>query len=95
MSEWVVYIVQCADNSLYTGITTDIQRRLNEHNSDVKGARYTRTRRPVKLVYCQSFENRSQASKQECTIKQLSRSQKIKFITRTSIDMQLTKDISL
>lgn len=78
--QWWVYIVECADNSFYTGITTDIQRRLNEHNSDTKGARYTRMRRPVKLVFQQSFEDRSQSSKQEHSIKQLSRKQKAKLI---------------
>ncbi len=48
---WHVYIVCCKDNSYYTGITTDLQRRMEEHNSAKKGAKYTRTRRPVELVY--------------------------------------------
>ena len=78
--QWLVYIVECADKSFYTGITIDIQRRLREHNSDTKGARYTRMRRPVKLVFQQPFENRSQASKQEHSIKQLNRKQKAKLI---------------
>lgn len=78
--QWLVYIVECADNSFYTGITTDIQRRLNEHNSEAKGARYTRMRRPVKLVFQQAVENRSQASKHEHSIKQLNRKQKVDLI---------------
>ena len=78
--QWLVYILKCADNSFYTGITTDINRRLSEHNSDSKGARYTRTRRPVKLVFQQFFENRSLASKKEYAIKQLNRKQKAELI---------------
>ena len=81
MSKWFVYILECADKSFYTGITTDINRRLAEHNSDAKGARYTRMHRPVELVFRQSFANRSQASKQEYKIKQLSRKQKQDLIS--------------
>ena len=84
VSEWMVYILECADNSYYTGITTDLQRRLTEHNGDIKGARYTRMRRPVKLVFQQSFENRSQATRQEYAIKQLSRNQKEDLIANSS-----------
>ena len=83
MIKWQVYIVECADRSFYTGITTDIQRRLTEHNSDKKGARYTRTRRPVKLVFEQSFKSRSTALKRESAIKQLSRKQKAELIGKT------------
>lgn len=86
MAKWAVYIVQCIDKSFYTGITTDIQRRISEHNSDAKGARYTRSRRPVKLVFQQSFESRSLASKQEYVIKQLSRDQKAKLIAHRQED---------
>ncbi|MDD4151963.1 MAG: GIY-YIG nuclease family protein [Candidatus Gracilibacteria bacterium] len=77
---YYLYILKCADNSLYTGITTDINRRLNEHNSSKLGAKYTSLRRPVKLVYQAQFENRSQASKEEYRIKNLKRDEKIKLI---------------
>ncbi|MCW5823947.1 MAG: GIY-YIG nuclease family protein [Cyanobacteria bacterium TGS_CYA1] len=69
------YILHCADNTYYTGWTNDIKARLNAHNTG-KGAKYTRTRQPVKLVYCQASETRSQAQQLEYRIKQMSRSQK-------------------
>jgi len=68
---WHVYIVCCNDATLYTGISTDVERRVTEHNSG-KGARYTRARRPVRLVYQESVEDRSAASKREAAIKKLS-----------------------
>lgn len=71
MSGWFVYIMRCADGTLYTGITTDIARREQEHNSEKNGARYTRSRRPVVLVYSEEVENRSEASKREHAIKKL------------------------
>jgi|TARA_B100000035_G_scaffold146591_2_gene124886 putative endonuclease len=77
---WWVYIVECADGTYYTGITTDIQRRLNEHNYSFKSAKYTRSRRPVRLVYSEEASNRSEASKRECKIKKLSRQKKTKMI---------------
>lgn len=70
-----IYIVECADGSFYTGYTTDIERRLEEHNAGV-GAKYTRGRYPVKLKYQESFESRSRAQKREYQIKQLPRSKK-------------------
>lgn len=77
---WIVYILSCADNSLYTGITTDIERRLQEHNdksSNSKGAKYTRARQPVSLKYHELLENRSTASRREYEIKSLSRAKKL------------------
>lgn len=74
---YFVYILQCADNSLYTGITTDLERRIKEHNDSKLGAKYTKIRRPVKLVYSKEFVDRSEASKEESRIKKLSRQQKI------------------
>lgn len=71
MSEWFVYIVRCSDQSLYTGITTDLSRRMKEHNESKNGAKYTRLRRPVRLVWNQTCENRSDASKKEFAIKKL------------------------
>ena len=74
---WYVYMLQCADLSLYTGITTDLQRRLAEHNGSPLGARYTRSRRPVSLVYHESHTDRSTASQRESQIKRLPRAKKI------------------
>ena len=72
---WYVYILECADNSFYTGITIDVERRIIEHNHDNKlGAKYTRVRRPVRLVYQEKFKNRSLAS--EYVIKKLKRCDK-------------------
>lgn len=70
-----VYVVECQDGTLYTGYTTDIERRLEEHNSGV-GAKYTRGRYPVKLRYSESFPSRSKAQKKEYKIKQLPREKK-------------------
>lgn len=77
---WFVYMVRCNDNTLYTGITTDLARRLAEHNTPTYGARYTRTRRPVKLVYSESAASRSDASKREFLIRKLSVGAKLKLI---------------
>jgi len=78
--KYYVYILQCSDNSLYTGITTDLERRIFEHNNSDKGAKYTKIRRPVILVYNEKCENRSDASKREYEIKKLTRTQKLKII---------------
>ncbi len=77
---WYVYIVQCADNSLYTGITKDVKRRLDEHNHSGKGARYTRPRRPVKLVYASKASTHSDAAKHEFLIKKMSKKMKQQLI---------------
>jgi len=79
---WYVYMIQCADRSLYTGTTTDISRRVNEHNSG-KGGRYTRIRIPVKLVYQEPCSNRSEALKREIEIKLLSKERKPALIKET------------
>lgn len=68
---WYVYIVCCKDNSYYTGVTTDLMRRIDEHNSGKKGARYTRSRRPVELVYFEKAPSRSIAARREHQIKKL------------------------
>ena len=77
---YYVYILKCSDDTLYTGITTDVTRRLEEHNSSAKGAKYTKIRRPVTLVYTENQKNRSEASKREYAIKKLSREEKLKLI---------------
>jgi len=79
---YYLYILKCVDGTLYTGITTNLERRLKEHNNSPLGAKYTMARRPVELVYSQEFANRSEASKQECFIKTLSRDEKLKLITK-------------
>jgi len=80
MNRWYVYILQCSDDSLYTGITVDLDRRLDEHNNSKKGAKYTRARRPVQMMYSETYENRSLASKRESAIKKLSRSEKLTLL---------------
>ena len=78
---YFVYILECSDSTFYTGITTNLDRRLKEHNSSKLGAKYTKVRRPVKLIYSQEFNNRSEASVEEARIKKLSRIEKINFIS--------------
>ena len=75
-----VYLLRCSDNTLYCGWTTDLKRRLAAHNSGKRGAKYTRTRRPVELVYFEELENKSSAMKREYEIKQLSRAEKLRLI---------------
>jgi predicted GIY-YIG superfamily endonuclease len=71
---WFVYIVRCADDTLYTGIAKDVARRVEEHNSNASlGANYTRARRPVALVYTEAVQTRSAAAKREFEIKQMTR----------------------
>lgn len=78
---YFVYLLECADTTLYTGITTDLERRVEEHNGSEKGAKYTRARRPVHLVYSEEYENRSEASKREYFIKKkMSRKDKVSLI---------------
>ena len=79
---YLVYILECADGTLYTGITTDVERRVYEHNNEPSGAKYTRVRRPVRLVYHQECENRSEALKKEAKIKKLSREAKLDVIRK-------------
>ncbi len=85
-SNWFVYIVRCQDQTLYTGITTDPDKRLMAHNSQTTGAKYTRSRRPVSLVYLEETESRSTASKREYAIKQLNAAQKNALIVRAGED---------
>ncbi|OHD97859.1 MAG: endonuclease [Sulfurimonas sp. RIFCSPHIGHO2_12_FULL_36_9] len=73
-------MLKCSDESVYTGITTDLNRRIDEHNNSPKGAKYTRIRRPVELIYSESCEDKSSASKREYAIKQLSKIQKLSLI---------------
>lgn len=74
-------MVQCADNSLYAGVTTDIERRIFEHNADPKWAKYTKAKRPVVLVRSEEYETRSEACKKEWEIKHMTREQKLLLIS--------------
>ncbi len=79
--DWTVYILRCSDNSLYTGITRDLNRRIIEHNNDNRlAAAYTRARRPVTLVYQEAQIDRSSASKREAVIKKMTKAEKEKLI---------------
>ena len=80
---YFVYILECSDKSLYTGITKDIEKRLDEHNTSDKGAKYTKARRPVKLLYTEPSLDRSSASKREYAIKKLTRLKKLQLIKNT------------
>lgn len=77
---YFVYVLSCADGTLYTGITTDVVRRVHEHNESAIGAKYTHTRRPVTLAYTEVCSSRSDALKREIEIKRLSRIEKQKLI---------------
>ena len=83
MQQWHVYMVQCADGSLYTGITTDVERRVAQHNAG-EGARYTRGRRPVALVYRETAVDRPAALKREYVIKRMRTGRKRDLIARAA-----------
>lgn len=78
--DWFVYILECNDKTLYTGITNNLEKRIEQHNHGQEAAKYTRARRPVKCVYQEVQKNRSTATKREMEIKQLRRSKKIELI---------------
>lgn len=80
MGQWHLYVVECADGTLYTGVTNNIERRVNEHNYGMKAAKYTRARRPVKLVYSKEYSGRSCAMKAEYRFKKLTRKKKLDII---------------
>jgi len=80
---WFVYIIKCKDNSLYTGVTNDLQRRFQEHKEG-RGAKYTASHKPVKLEYFEEFENRSKSLKREIEIKKLTHRKK-KDLIKSSI----------
>lgn len=81
MVDWYIYVLRCADGSLYTGVTIDLQRRIHEHNrNDRLAAKYTRPRRPVVLVYSEALPTRSAACRRESAIKRLPKSEKERLI---------------
>jgi putative endonuclease len=73
---YFVYLLECADTTYYIGITTDLEKRIKEHNGLKRGAKYTRGRRPVSLQYFETYETKSEALKREIALKQLTRKQK-------------------
>ena len=83
--EWFVYILQCKDGTLYTGITNDLARRFKMHN-DGKASRYTRTRRPVELLYHEPCESRTQALVRECVVKAFPRKKKEELIAAALLE---------
>jgi len=78
-NKWTHYVLECSDGSYYSGSTTDIVRRVYEHNQG-KGSKYTRSRLPVKIIYFESYPNRSSAQKAEAAFKKLRRKQKEELI---------------
>jgi putative endonuclease len=83
-----LYLLRCSDSSLYCGITADLKKRLAEHNGEggsKKGAKYTRSRRPVKLVYSRKFKDKSAAMREEARIKSLSRAEKLALIAAAKL----------
>lgn len=89
---WYLYILKCRDGTLYTGITKDLERRLRMHN-DGKGARFTRARRPVALLFQESFQNRTQALVRECEIKELTRKKKEALLATAHIRVRIPEPI--
>lgn len=85
MKKWFLYVVRCSDDTLYTGVTTDVQRRLHEHNTTKRGAKYTKTRRPVKLVLVEIYADRSSAQSAEHSFKKLIRQKKWEKINENQI----------
>ena len=79
-TEWFVYMLYCGDGSLYTGVTTDLDRRLQEHNEGPLGAKYTRARRPVTIAWHEECESRSSAVIREAEIKKMNREQKLRLV---------------
>ncbi len=84
---YTLYILRCSDTTLYTGITADLERRLNEHNNSDKGAKYTRSRRPTTLVYSEILETKSAALKREIAVKKMTRAQKEGLLLNSPCNM--------
>ena len=78
---WYVYFLRCNDNSLYAGITTDLARRLHQHNHTKLGAKYTRAKRPVTLAYAETATNKSDAGKREYQLRQLPKAKKEELVS--------------
>jgi putative endonuclease len=91
MKKWYLYIVKCSDDSLYTGITTDIDRRVVEHNASKRGAKYTRSRRPVALMMVKEYCSRALAASAEARVKSLTRKQKLELIKVSGVRSDKTE----
>ena len=88
---WQVYLLQCADQSLYAGVTTDLARRLRQHNGQLAGgARYTRARRPVALVWSEACDSRSDAQQREHALRRLSKERKLALISGAGDGREVT-----
>jgi predicted GIY-YIG superfamily endonuclease len=87
MARWFVYVVRCADGSLYTGISTDVVARVAAHNAG-RGARYTRSRRPVEVVHTERKRSQGTALRREAAIKALSRAQKMTLVAATEPELE-------
>ena len=85
MTEWFVYMIEATDCSLYTGITTDVERRFSQHQSGRAGAKYFRGRNPERVVYIEGGHNRSTASVREAQIKKLSRERKLALVAGVKV----------
>ncbi len=83
----IVYILKCRDNSLYTGSTVNLKKRVHQHNALKSGARYTKSKRPVQLVYSETYPTLQQAKKREYEIKQLKRKDKLTLINSTGVQL--------
>lgn len=79
---WYLYVVNCSDGTLYTGVTTNVDRRVHEHNTSKRGAKYTKTRRPVNLLWSKEYTSRSEAQSAEYEFKRLFREQKLQIINK-------------
>ena len=77
---YYVYLVKCSDDSLYCGYTNNLEKRINDHNNSNEGAKYTKSRRPVKLVYFEQVKNKNEALKREDEIKKLPKEEKVNLI---------------
>lgn len=82
MNSWFVYIVKCSDDTLYTGITTNVEKRVAAHNHPSKGAKYTRYRQPVKILWQSGIYTKSEALKEEYRIKKFSKKKKLDYISK-------------
>ena len=91
---WQVYLILCSDNSLYTGITTDIDRRFRQHAAGT-GAKYFRGRQPLQVVYLENGHSRSSAASREVQIKNMSRAEKMKLAAMTTVNHALISESRL
>ena len=82
--DWTVYIIRCDDSTLYTGVTTDLERRFQEHRDHPRGAKYFHGRKPLEVVYSEVGHTRSSACQREAAIKKLSRNEKLVLIGRAT-----------